>query len=142
MDKNIPIYTDSVKNSPINYQITVIYLYLCIQIELQMKVIFDDEALEELYVSGKTKDNKYKSLSKDKKLVEGFRRAVSIMYDVDKISDLKPISFLHYEKLKYRAESSVRIVNGRIERLLFIEKEDGIEVTLIEIDRTHYGNKG
>ena len=25
-----------------------------------MKVIFDDEALEELYVSGKTKDNKYK----------------------------------------------------------------------------------
>ncbi len=107
-----------------------------------MKVIFDDEALEELYVSGKTKDNKYKSLSKDKKLVEGFRRAVSIMYDVDKVSDLKPISFLHYEKLKYRAESSVRIVNGRIERLLFIEKEDGIEVTLIEIDRTHYGNKG
>lgn len=64
------------------------------------------------------------------------------MYDVDKVSDLKPISFLHYEKLKYRAESSVRIVNRRIERLLFIEKEDGIEVTLIEIDRTHYGNKG
>lgn len=117
-------------------------MYLCIQIKLQMKVTFDDEALEELYVSGKTKDKKYKSLSRGKKLVEGFRRAVSAMYDVDKVSDLIPLSFLHYEKLKYRAESSVRLVNGRIERLLFIEKEDGIEVILIEIDRTHYGNKG
>lgn len=37
--------------------------------------------------------------------------------------------------------SSVRIVNGMVERLLFTEIEDGIEVELIEIDSTHYGNK-
>lgn len=117
-------------------------MYLCIQNQAQMNVIFADEALKELYESGKTKDQKYKSLSKDKKLVEGFRRAVGIMYDVDEVSDLKPYSFLHYEKLKYREESSVRIVNGRIERLIFIERENGIEVALIEIDKTHYGNKG
>jgi hypothetical protein len=28
-----------------------------------------------------------------------------------------------------------------VERLLFTETEDGIEVELIEIDNTHYGNK-
>jgi hypothetical protein len=37
--------------------------------------------------------------------------------------------------------SSVRIVNGMVERLLFTEIENGIEVELIEIDSTHYGNK-
>ena len=51
-------------------------------------------------------------------------------------------SYLHYEKLKYRDESSVRIVNGRVERLIFAERDNGIEVLLIEIDDTHYGNKG
>ena len=34
-----------------------------------------------------------------------------------------------------------RIVNGKVERLLFTETEDGVEVELIEIDSTHYGNK-
>lgn len=38
-------------------------------------------------------------------------------------------------------ESSVRIDNGRVERLLFTEHEYGIEVRLIEIDSSHYGNK-
>jgi len=32
-------------------------------------------------------------------------------------------------------------VNGLVERLLFSETDDGIEVELIEIDSTHYGNK-
>ena len=47
------------------------------------------------------------------------------------------------EKLKYMKEplSSVRLVNGMVERLLFTETEDGIEVELLEIDSTHYGNK-
>lgn len=107
-----------------------------------MKVIFKDEALSELYESGKTKDRKYRIVCKNKKLVAGFQRAVSIMYDVDSTEDLKPFSFLHYEKLRYQREplSSVRLVNGMIERLLFTETEDGIKVELLEIDSTHYGN--
>lgn len=107
-----------------------------------MNVLFEDDALEELYLTGKSSDKKYKKLSRDKKLVEGFRRAVGIMYSVENVAELKPFSYLHYENLKYRNESSVRIVNGRIERLIFVEREDGIEVLLIEIDNTHYGNKG
>lgn len=46
--------------------------------------------------------------------------------------------------MKYQKDdpkSSVRLVNGMVERLLFRETDDGIEVELIEIDSTHYGNK-
>lgn len=107
-----------------------------------MEVLFEDEALEELYLSGKSSDKKYKKLSRDQKLVDGFRRAVDVMRSLDNVTELKNYSFLHYERLKYRNESSVRIVNGRIERLIFIEREEGIEVLLLEIDNTHYGNKG
>ena len=66
------------------------------------------------------------------------------MYDVENTEALKPFSFLHYEKLKYQKDepkSSVRLVNGMVERLIFSETEDGIEVELIEIDSTHYGYK-
>lgn len=109
-----------------------------------MKVIFKDDALSELYETGKTKDRKYRQICRNAKLVDGYIRAVKIMYDVECTNDLKPFSFLHYEKLKYQhgeSKSSVRLVNGMIERLLFTETEDGVEVELIEIDNTHYGNK-
>ena len=89
-----------------------------------MEVLFEDEALEELYLSGKSSDKKYKKLSRDQKLVEGFRRAVDVMRSLDNVTELKNYSFLHYE------------------RLIFIEREEGIEVLLLEIDNTHYGNKG
>ena len=121
--------------------------YLCgvkVQKPHRMKVTFKDFALSELYETGKTKDRKYKQICKNKKLIEGYIRVVSIMYDVDSTGDLKPFSFLHYEKLKYQRgepKSSVRLVNGMVERLLFVETDDGIEVELIEIDSTHYGNK-
>lgn len=108
-----------------------------------MRIIFKDEALSELYENGRTEDHKYKKMCRNKKLIAGYQRAVSIMYDVDSTEDLRPFSFLHYEKLKYLKEplSSVRLVNGMVERLLFTETEDGIEIELVEIDSTHYGNK-
>ena len=37
--------------------------------------------------------------------------------------------------------SSVRLSNRYVHRLLFKETADGLEVELIEIDDTHYGNK-
>lgn len=40
-----------------------------------------------------------------------------------------------------KGTSSLRIANGYIERLIFTETPEGIEVELIEIDNTHYGNK-
>ena len=109
-----------------------------------MNVIFKDDALSELYETGKTKHRKYKALCKNRKLVDGYIRAVKIMYDVGSTEELKLFSFLHYEQLKYQGSeqrSSIRLVNGMVERLIFTESEDGIEVELIEIDSTHYGNK-
>lgn len=109
-----------------------------------MKVDFKDAALSELYERGITSDKKYKHICKNKKLVDGYVRAVGIMYDVENTDALRPFSFLHYEKLKYQKDvpkSSVRLVNGMVERLIFTETDDGVEVELIEIDSTHYGNK-
>lgn len=106
-----------------------------------MNVIFIDHALQELYETGKTKDSRYKKICRNKSFVEDYIGVVDLMVSVDKVDELKTYSFLHYEKLKHRPESSVRIDNGRVERLLFTEHEDGIEVRLIEIDSTHYGNK-
>ena len=106
-----------------------------------MNVIFTDNALQELYETGKTRDNRYKKLCRSKSFVEDYIAVIDVMFSVEKVTDLKTYSYLHYEKLKYRPESSVRIDNGRVERLLFTEHEDGIEVRLIEIDTTHYGNK-
>lgn len=106
-----------------------------------MNVIFIDNALQELYETGKTKDSRYKKLCRNKSFVEDYIGVIDLMVSVEKVEELKTYSFLHYEKLKHRPESSVRIDNGRVERLLFTEHEDGIEVRLIEIDSTHYGNK-
>lgn len=106
-----------------------------------MNVIFLDKSLEELYHDSNTTNKKYKKLCKNKELVNGFIRAVRIMEQVEKAKDLAKRSFLHYERLKNDKRSSIRIKNGSIERLLFYETKNGIEVELIEIDNTHYGNK-
>lgn len=108
-----------------------------------MNVTFADPALAELYETGKTNGSRYKKLMRNAALVRGYQRAVTVMYDMETTDDLRRFSFLHYERLKYKmpSMSSVRIVNGRIERLLFTETEDGISVELIEINDTHYGNK-
>lgn len=106
-----------------------------------MKVTFKDDALLELYEQGSTKDRKYKHLSKNKKFIEGYTRAIGIMFDVASTEELRKFSYMHYERLKHISRSSIRPVNGLIERLIFTESEDGTEVQLIEIDSTHYGNK-
>lgn len=106
-----------------------------------MNVIFKDKALSDLYEYGKTSDRKYKNLCKKKDLIEGYQKAVFRMYSVDSTDELKNFSPLHYEKLKHKGLSSVRLVNGKVERLLFKETDDGVEVELIEINETHYGKK-
>ena len=72
---------------------------------------------------------------------QGIASMVLIDHLKEKAADLSNYSYLHYERLRHRPESSVRIDNGRVERLIFTEHEEGIEVRLIEIDSTHYGNK-
>jgi HTH-type transcriptional regulator/antitoxin HigA len=58
-----------------------------------MKIVFKDDALEELFITGKTRDSKYKQLCKDKKLVDGYIRAVKVM--ATKSDNLVPARAVH-----------------------------------------------
>ena len=82
-----------------------------------MKVNISDKDLDELIRTGK--NSKYKKYSKDRKFMEGLARVYKVMLNVQE----------------------VRVLNGRVERLLFRELEDGIEITIIELNNDHYGNK-
>ena len=108
---------------------------------LSMIVIFEDKDLEELILTGRNK--KYKKVMKVKALMDGVLRAYRIMQTVPNAAMLGQFSYLHYEKLKHQlaGHSSVRVANGYVERIIFIEEEGGIRVKLIELDDTHYGNK-
>jgi hypothetical protein len=106
---------------------------------LTVEIIDDD--LRELIIEGNNRKGKYKELARDKKFVKKLTDIYNIMRTVEHVSKLKEYSFLHYERLKHISKSSVRIFNNRVERLLFIETEDGIQISLIEIDKNHYGNK-
>ena len=102
--------------------------------------ILDDD-LRELIIEGKNSRGKYKKLARDRKFVTKLTEIYNLMRSVEHVTKLKDYSFLHYEQLKYVSLSSVRILNGRVERLLFTETEDGIQISLIEINENHYGNK-
>ena len=105
-----------------------------------LKITIIDEDLEELITTGKN-SGKYEKLSRDKKFVQRLAVVYSTMASVENTDGLKQYSFLHYEKLKHVNQSSVRIMNNRVERLLFTENENGIEITIMELNETHYGNK-
>ena len=104
-----------------------------------MKVTFEDTELENLVLNHKSK--KYKKYQRDGKFLDALDRVYFTMQSQKTASDLKHYSYLHYEQLKHVGMSSVRVINGRVERLLFHELEDGIEISLIEIDETHYGQR-
>lgn len=73
-----------------------------------------------------------------------FKKMFNYVVDGSRYSlSLSNYSFLHYEQLKDNLSglSSVRICNGRVERLLFVEKENGVEIRVIELNTKHYGSK-
>jgi hypothetical protein len=105
-----------------------------------MKVNISDKDLDELIRTGK--NSKYKKYSRDKRFIDGLARVYTVLTTVANTKGLKEYSFLNYEKLRhYDNLSSVRILRNRVERLLFKELEDGIEITIIELNNNHYGNK-
>ena len=99
------------------------------------------QELYKLYTEGKSRE--YKEVAMNKELYSGFVRAVKSIESAGNVAALKQLSYLHYEKLKYQLNdfSSVRLSNRYVHRLIFKELEDGVQVDLIEIDDTHYGNK-
>ena len=105
-----------------------------------MRVLMNRDLLD-LYESGRSKE--YKDVARNRELMEGFRRAVRMMTLVTTVAELGAFSYLHYEQLKYQWSgfSSVRLSNRHVHRLIFKETDNGLQVELIDIDDTHYGNK-
>ena len=104
-----------------------------------MKVSFEDAELERLVITHQSK--KYKKYIRDKKFLWALDRVFNDLQGAAKCSDLKQLSYLHYERLRKKGMSSVRVMNGRVERLLFQELDNGIRITIIELDESHYGQR-
>ena len=76
-----------------------------------MKVDLEGDLLE-LYTKGYS--DKYKAISRNKELLDRFTRVVKTMELVGSVGELRQLSYLHYEKLKYNYSgySSVRLSNS------------------------------
>ena len=61
-----------------------------------MNVEFEDKALEDLFLTGRTSDKKYKRLSQD--IVKRYVKVVNYLRAASRIEDLFLIKSLHYEK--------------------------------------------
>jgi plasmid maintenance system killer protein len=74
--------------------------------------------------------------------MEALATAYNYLRFSERASDLRSISFLHYEQLAgTKGMSSIRVINGMVERILFREFDGGIRITVLSLDDTHYGNK-
>jgi len=105
-----------------------------------MTIVFDDKDLEELITTGR--NSKYKKYTRNAKFMKALAIAYTYLRTVDCACDLRSISFLHYEQLSgTNGLSSIRVVNGMVERILFREFDGGIRITVLCLDDTHYGNK-
>ena len=105
-----------------------------------MQIVFEDNDLEELITTGR--NSRYKKYTRNAK----FMRALVTAYNYLRLSnctnDLRNIYFLHYEQLAgTNGLSSIRVVNGMVERILFREFDGGIRIIVLSLDDTHYGNK-
>lgn len=106
-----------------------------------MKVDFEDMDLKELIETGRNRH--YREVACSKVLMSGLRNAYKVMLAVQNAQSLGRYSFLHYERLRYQYSglSSVRLSNSSPVRLIFSEHDEGITISLVKLDCTHYGNK-
>jgi plasmid maintenance system killer protein len=105
-----------------------------------MEIVFEDTDLEELITTGR--NSKYKKYTRNAKFMTALATAYNYLRMVDVASNLRAISFLHYEQLAgTNGLSSIRVVNGMVERIIFREFDGGISITVLSLDDTHYGKK-
>lgn len=105
-----------------------------------MQIVFDDKNLEELITTGY--NIKYKKYTRNGKFMRALAAAYNYLRLSERASDLRIVSFLHYEQLSgTNGLSSIRVINGMVERIIFREFEGGIRITVLKLNDTHYGNK-
>ena len=93
-----------------------------------MKIIFEDPALEELYLTGTTLDKKYKRLQKS--VVKAYIKTVNYLRVSRRIEDLYRINSLHYSKKTgdRSGQEFVRINDKYRLRLKSLPNSEGIFV--------------
>lgn len=108
-----------------------------------MDVTFADKRLEAFINDKKKAGNRYKKYARNEEFYEALTDAINTMREVECAKDLEDFSYLHYEPLKHQKQptSSIHILNGYVERLIFEEYENGIKVLVLELNNDHYGNK-
>lgn len=107
-----------------------------------MTIEYEDEAIRALCETGASTDKRYRKLKSNAAFKKDLFRVLEILRSVPKAQELAFYGTLHYEGLKYslRGVSSVRIGFTAKYRLLFRELNDGIQITIIEVNE-HYGDK-
>lgn len=104
-----------------------------------MNVAFDDIALEELYMSGSTKERKYKNLSIE--VVKQYVKTVNYQKAATRVEDLYLIKSLYYEKKKGDLRGVEVVWINPQYRLHFESSPDGngivVNALIIEISK-HY----
>ncbi|MBR0037556.1 MAG: type II toxin-antitoxin system RelE/ParE family toxin [Bacteroidales bacterium] len=104
-----------------------------------MNIEFENDALQELYIGGATRDSKYKRLSKD--IVRQYIKTVNYLKAVRRIEDLYMIKSLHYEKKKGDLKGVEAVWINAQYRLLFYSSPDNdgiiVNALLFEISK-HY----
>lgn len=104
-----------------------------------MNIAFEDKALEELYLKGKTSAKRYARLSLD--VVKRYAKVVNYMRAASRIEDLYHVGSLHYEKKSGTMKGVEAVWITAQYRLLFQSSpnEDGIVVNaLLEEISKHY----
>ena len=105
-----------------------------------MQIEFEDTDLEELITTGC--NSKYKKYTRNAKFMTALVTAYNYLRTTDCANQLRNVSFLHYEQLAgTNGLSSIRVINGMVERIIFREFEGGIRIIVLSLDDTHYGKK-
>ncbi|MBQ9675277.1 MAG: type II toxin-antitoxin system RelE/ParE family toxin [Bacteroidaceae bacterium] len=104
-----------------------------------MNIEFGDKDLEELYTTGKTKDQRYRKLPKH--IISRYVKVVNYMKGVRRLEDLYLIKSLHYEKKKGDLKGVDTVWINDQYRLLFYSSPDNkgivVNALIIEISK-HY----
>lgn len=104
-----------------------------------MNVEFEDRALEEMFLTGATKDKKYKRLPQD--IVKRYIKVVNYLRSARRIEVLFLINSLHYEKKKGEMSGTDAVWINNQYRLLFRSSPDDqgiiVNALLTEISK-HY----
>lgn len=107
-----------------------------------MTIEYEDEAIRALCETGASSDKRYQKLRSNAAFRRDLSKVMSILRIAPTTQRLYSYGKLHYEEMKYSLSgvSSVRIGYTTKYRLIFKEFNDGIQITIIEVNE-HYGDK-